>query len=92
METLTLTNGQTEQFTATFRNGDGTTMDLAGYTVTLEGRQNIPCTVSVGSGGVATFSFTALQTAAMRSVPRASFKLTNGSDVKFVGPFRIEMG
>lgn len=92
METLTIISGQDESFTATFKNGDGTPMDLSGYTVTLDNRRGtIPATVTVGSGGAVTVSMTAAQTSEMRSNPRVFFRLSNGSTVSLLGPFKIEV-
>ncbi len=93
METLTLIAGQDESFTATFKNGDGTPMDLAGYTVTLDNRRGtIPANVTIGSNGVVTVSLTAAQTSVMRSNSRVFFRLSNGSAVSLLGPFKIEVG
>ncbi len=92
METLTLIAGQDESFTASFKNGDGTSMDLSGYAVTLDNRRGtIPATVTVGSNGVVTVSLTAAQTSEMRSIARVFFRLSNGSTVSLLGPFKIEV-
>jgi hypothetical protein len=92
MKTLTLTAGQDESFTATFKNGDGTPMDLVGYTVALNNRRGtIPANVTVGTGGAVAVSMTAAQTSKMRSSPRVFFLLSNGSGVSLLGPFKIEV-
>jgi hypothetical protein len=82
---LNIVAGQTERFTATFKNEDGTPIDLTGATVTLESDgeaiANTP-TITDAANGVVDVLIDAATTATITRRERVRFKrVMAGGDI-----------
>lgn len=84
MSDLIIIPGQTERFTAAFKNADGSAINLTGSTVTLEARRNdlvMAVTVTNAAAGQVAVVIDAVSTALIKQRVAVRFKrVVTGGD------------